>query len=73
MLRLSQNKVIGRKVKDKTRVIPDKSTTVKVCFSKHFKRLRQGFFQRNVKVKSKPSDRQGGQGSKKLLVKFSQG
>ncbi|KAI4474362.1 hypothetical protein M0802_015643 [Mischocyttarus mexicanus] len=78
----SQNKVIGRKAKDKKRLNQDKSTTVGVFISKNFKRsrqgflsekLRSGFFQRKVKVKPKQSDRQGGQGSKKLLVQFSQG
>ncbi|KAI4473815.1 hypothetical protein M0802_015931 [Mischocyttarus mexicanus] len=68
------------KLKDKTRLIQDKSTTVGVFFSKTIKRLRQGFlsekirfFKQKVKVKSKQSDRQGRQGSKKLLVQFSQG
>ncbi|KAI4473301.1 hypothetical protein M0802_016190 [Mischocyttarus mexicanus] len=92
-------------LKDKTRLIQDKSTTFRVLFSKNIKRLRQGFlseklresqnkkirwevkrfsqgkFQNvasgfselHVKEKSKQSDRQRGQGSKKLLVYGSQG
>ncbi|KAI4475073.1 hypothetical protein M0802_015300 [Mischocyttarus mexicanus] len=36
-------------------------------------KVASGFSQRKVKVKAKQSDRQGGQGSKNLLVQFSQG
>ncbi|KAI4474749.1 hypothetical protein M0802_015462 [Mischocyttarus mexicanus] len=58
---------------------------LEVCFVRNFKRLRHGFlskskekilkgcvtvFSAKVKVKSKPSDRQEGKGSKKLLVQF---
>ncbi|KAI4473754.1 hypothetical protein M0802_015951 [Mischocyttarus mexicanus] len=57
----------------------DKSKTVKVFFSKNIKMLRQGcvrvasgFSQQKVKVNSKHSNRQGGQGLKKLLVNFRQ-
>ncbi|KAI4473723.1 hypothetical protein M0802_015968 [Mischocyttarus mexicanus] len=46
---------------------------MKIFLVQNFKRLRQGFTQRKVKVKSKQRNRQGGQGSKKLLVWFSQG
>ncbi|KAI4472281.1 hypothetical protein M0802_016981, partial [Mischocyttarus mexicanus] len=67
-------------LKDKTRLIKDKSTKVGVFFSKNIKNLLQDFLseklrfsQGKVEVKSKQSERQGGQGSKKLLVYFSQG
>ncbi|KAI4477225.1 hypothetical protein M0802_014755 [Mischocyttarus mexicanus] len=46
---------------------------VKDFFSTKFQKVVSGFSQQNVKVNSKQSDRQGGQGSKNLLVKSSQG
>ncbi|KAI4479454.1 hypothetical protein M0802_014382 [Mischocyttarus mexicanus] len=68
-------------LKEKTRLILDKSTTVGVFFSKNIKSLRQvktlkgcvRVFSAKVTVKFKPSGRQEGKGSKKLLVHFTQG
>ncbi|KAI4475726.1 hypothetical protein M0802_015050 [Mischocyttarus mexicanus] len=51
-------------LKDKRRLIQNKSTTVIVFL---------GFSQREVKVKSKQSGKQESRGSKKLLVWLSQG
>ncbi|KAI4472673.1 hypothetical protein M0802_016587 [Mischocyttarus mexicanus] len=61
-------------VKARTQLRKNKYRTVRALFSAKFQRLRQGFLRkkRQVKVKSKQSDRQEGQGSKKLLVWFSQ-
>ncbi|KAI4473270.1 hypothetical protein M0802_016209 [Mischocyttarus mexicanus] len=43
--------VYARQLKDKTRFSQDKSTTVRVFFSKNIKRLRQGFLSEKLRLR----------------------